>query len=183
MRDRCASSLSTIKTFWLVIKWKYLVLAFLLHLNNFCLSAQSTKYSRMTSVTNSLIHSLKTCDTTSILNLYDTSFSHINNKHYRDWTREEIQIFCGRFNKVVNKYGAPSLSKLTFIKDSTNGGANIAVLPLMEKNDSALNLKKSTLYVMFYPDEFFKENKLLRFVVFNEDLTKKPERPLIQPHN
>ena len=128
----------------------------------------------MKKVAGTLLESLKTCDTTKILSLYDVSDSHIDQENYRTFIKENILSYCKLFNEVTEKVSIPSLEKLSFTKDPQNG-ANIAILSLISRPDTAMNLKSCILYVMFYPDRFFTE-KILRFTIIRESI--RPKEPL-----
>ena len=125
----------------------------------------------MKAVTEKLLTHLGNCDTTNILSLYEVSASHIDQENYRTFTKEGIMNDCGLFNKVTANVGRPSLNKLSFTKDPENG-ANVAILPITTQPDTAMNLKSCTLYVVFYPDQFF-NGKILRFTVSRENLKPK----------
>lgn len=125
----------------------------------------------MKEVTAQLLSSLRNCDTANILALYDVSASRIDQESHRSFIKGNILNDCKVFNKVTAKIGTPSLDKLSFTKDPENG-AYVAILPVTSQQDTALNLKNCTLYVVFYPDQFF-NGKILRFTVFKEDLKPK----------
>jgi len=125
----------------------------------------------MRGVTDTLISSLQKCDTTKILALFEVSASHIDQENTRTFVKENILNDCSWYNKITEKYGLPNLDKLSFAKDPQTQ-ANIAVLPLLQTEDSALNLKSSTLFVKFYPDQFF-NGRILSFTVSREILKKK----------
>jgi hypothetical protein len=133
--------------------------------------SQATKEKKMKAVTEKLITHLGNCDTTNILSLYEVSASHIDQESYRTFTKEVIMNGCGLFNKVTANVGLPSLEKLSFTKDPQNG-ANVAILPITTQQDTVMNLKSCTLYVVFYPDQFF-NGKILQFTVSRENLKPK----------
>jgi hypothetical protein len=128
----------------------------------------------MKTVIEKLLESLRNCDTTNILTLYDVSNSHIAKENYRTFIKEDIISYCDLFNQVTLKAGIPSLKNLSFTTDPQTG-ANIAILPLVSRPDTTMNLRNCTLYVMFYPDRFFNE-KILRFTIVRENI--KPKEPL-----
>jgi hypothetical protein len=133
----------------------------------------------MTELTKQLAVSLRKSDTAAILKMYDTSFSHINQKNYHEFIKEGVLLNCELFNKVVDKYGMPDIEALTFSVDSTNG-SNVAILPLLTTNDTLLNYKRCLLFVIFYPDRFFQLDKFLGFTITAEELIPK-NRDLIKP--
>ncbi len=150
----------------------------------FCVSVfvscgQTTIKKRMTELTRQLITNLWSSDTTAILRMYDTSFSHINQKNYHDFIKEGVIRYCELFNKVIDKHGMPDMKALTFSIDSTNG-SNIAILPILHTNDTSLNYKRCLLNVMFYPDGFFLADKFLRFTIGPEEIIPR-NRDIIKP--
>jgi hypothetical protein len=153
-------------------------------LSMFCVSffascGQTTIKSRMTELTKKLVVSLRKSDTTTILKMYDTSFSHINQKNYREFIKEGVVQNCELFNRVVDKHGIPDIQALTFSIDSTNG-SNVAILPLLTTTDTSLNYKRCLLFIMFYPDRFFEGDKFLGFTIETEEIFPK-NRDLIKP--
>ncbi|MEO6231999.1 MAG: hypothetical protein ABJB11_11810 [Ferruginibacter sp.] len=140
----------------------------------FCFSscAQINNHSKMRSTASKLIDYLKNCDTTNILALHDTSFTHIDKKNYRDFLAESIIKDCSFFNTVVNKYGMPDMDKIVFKKDSSRIiGTNILILPLTSRPDSNLNIKKCFIVLVFNPDKYFiNHSRLLRYSINKEEL-------------
>jgi hypothetical protein len=130
---------------------------------------QATIKNRMTELTRQLVINLRNTDTTAILKMYDTSFSHINQKNYRNYIKEDVIQNCKVFNKVVDKHEMPDIKALTFSIDSTTG-SNIGVLPILANQDTSLNYKSCILYVMFYPDRLFLNDKLLGFTIGTEEI-------------
>ena len=162
-----------------LIKIKSLLL-FSFCLIQFAGICQTTNKEKIKEVVNELINNLQRCDTSALLEMYDTGFSHINKKNYRDFIRQGIVQNCKTFKDITNRHNLPDLNNLTFLIDSTNG-SNIAVLPLLNTNDSLLNFKKCSLFVMFYPDRFFLiSDKLLRFTIVAEELIPR-NRDIIKP--
>ncbi|RXK58049.1 hypothetical protein ESA94_18725 [Lacibacter luteus] len=122
----------------------------------------------MKEVTGKLLSNLQKCDTAQILALYEVSASHIDQETYRTFIKENILNDCKWYNKITGKYGLPNLEKLSFTRDPQTQ-ANVAILPLLPKEDTSLNLKSSSLYIEFYPDQFF-NGRVLRFTVSKEIL-------------
>jgi hypothetical protein len=120
----------------------------------------------MREATGKLIANLQKCDTAQILALYQVSYSNIDKENQRTFVKENILSDCSWYNKITGKYGLPNIESLSFTKDPQNQ-ANIAILPLLAKEDTVLNLKNSTLYVVFYPDQFF-NGRIIDFTVTKE---------------
>jgi hypothetical protein len=54
------------------------------------------------------------------------------------------------------------------------------MLPILTTQDTSLNYKRCILYVMFYPDRFFLDDKFLRFTVGIEEIIPR-NRDIIKP--
>lgn len=134
--------------------------------------AQIGKQDKMKKVTMEFITYFKNCDTLSILKLLDSSFTKINKQNHRVFIATSILRDCSLFNTIVKQQGMPDLSKIVFKKDSSRiPGANIMILPLIDRTDSSLNLKNYSLVLIFKPDEYLNiDSRLLRFSISKEVL-------------
>lgn len=96
-------------------------------------------------------------------------------------TREMIASQCVLFQKVVKKYGTPSIDNLVFTKE--DNGTNRVSIVLMDQKDSELKIKRSELVVWFYADQFLTNpSKFSNFIVTKEPFNL--ESPTIpRPNN
>jgi len=128
----------------------------------------------MKNVVLQLIKNLSICDTTAIMGMYDTSYSHINQSVYRSFIKQQIVTNCKLYNTILLKYSTPNIDSLKYKTDAE--GANVVALPLVQKVDSSLNIRSATLYVRFYPSRFFYTDKFLSFVVAQQELIPRSDK-------
>lgn len=111
------------------------------------------KNPKIISTTNQLIDYLKTWDTSGILNLLDSTFAQTNQPNFRVYARESFLKDCSLFNEIVDEHGLPNINDIICKKDSSHlPPANIAILPIISKDDTILNIKRCFLQLIFYPD-------------------------------
>jgi hypothetical protein len=72
------------------------------------------------------------------------------------------------FQTIVKKYGMPKKNQIK--TDISKSGETVFYITLMERNDSALNIKKAVLYVTFPPEQF----KMQVEKIYNYGLAKYP---------
>ncbi len=112
----------------------------------------------MREVAAKFIESLKKADTTSALALFDAE--PFSDRHFY---AENILFHGEIYQKIIGKYGDASLQNLKLGKDSVLG-TNLALLPLLPKPDTSLNLKYFNLELKFYPDRWF-NGKILHYTI------------------
>jgi hypothetical protein len=156
------------------------LISFALFISHFC--AAQDKYRTMKSSTTFLTKCLRNDDTIEIFKMLDTTFNHIKKINYKD-ILETIGDECLFFKTITKKYGQPDSTKIRFMKDSVSG-ANIALLPLMKKKDTTLNIEEGNLVVFFYPDSFFnfKPNQILNFYIQKKIIKTTIKAPIEQIH-
>lgn len=133
-----------------------------------CTNAQN-KHDSLMKTTKQLMDYMLKVDTGSIYTMFD-DLDNLKNR------RRHIKRDCEFFSVIINKYGFPDNDK--FILSQSSNGENMLTVLLMNKVDSALNLKRCILRVFFYPDQFLDNtNKILNFAVAKE-LLKEPEMKL-----
>jgi len=138
---------------------------------------QPQKEKEMKNTTMKLVRLLKNCDSVSVLNLFEQ-------QKEKDERRDDIKDDCLLFDRLTKKYGIPLADSLILSK--AENGANIAVAPIMNTNDSTFRIKKCVLLVVFYPDQFLTNpQKFLYYSLITEPLYPKKnkifEKPKIPP--
>lgn len=152
----------------------------------YCFSACSQtqdKREHLISLTNELVKSLENCDTTALLNMLDSNFTHTGQSNFRDFIKESFLEDCSVFKLIMQRHSSPDVSLIRIVKDSTQlPPANIAILPILEKADSSLNIKKCFLMLAFYPDEYFTLNSnLLKYSLVVERLRARNRNKIKMP--
>lgn len=66
-----------------------------------------------------------------------------------------IDADCKEIQKIINKYGFPSLENVHIVKGSTQ--ENIFSILLSDNVDSVLGFRKAVLLVVFPPDQFLSQ--------------------------
>ena len=136
-----------------------------------CANAQMTLEQQMKKTSQTLMTCFISKDTAKIRTLFETE----DNPAYKIEPSVLLK-HCKFFLTVVNKYGFPSVDSLKMTKGE--GGTNVVYVTLMEKADTALNLKKCQLGVLFFPDQFLKNPaKMLTYQLVTTPLSQ-PEMKL-----
>jgi hypothetical protein len=136
-----------------------------------CANAQMTFEQQMKKTTQTLMTCFISKDTAKLRTLFETE----NNSAYKIEPSVLLKD-CRFFLTVVDKYGFPSGDSLKMTMGAS--GENVVYVTLMEKDDTALNLKKCQLGVLFFPDRFLKDpSKMLNYQLITTPLSR-PEMKL-----
>lgn len=136
-----------------------------------CANAQMTPEQQMKRTAQTLMTSFMARDTAKIRTLFETE----DNPAYKMESSALLKD-CKLFATVVEKYGYPDMDSLKMTKGEA--GVNVVYVTLMEKEDTALNMKKCQLGVLFFPDRFLKDpNRMLTYQLVTTPLSR-PEMKL-----